>query len=392
MYTLAEEINRIGLSAKCICYEKRKADVIIPNSLGTSITFIAEDGIPEINEHDIVIYSDMVSDNPLHANRVVRYLLNRPTVFTSKPIEYGQTDYLVAYSGLISEWLPKLYLLNDDREDIQKYISIQKQNLVSYYFGKVNKSKLRENLLKINKMHHDFSEMRIITRHNPQTKDGLFSLIAKSSLLVSFDPLTNLNYEAALLGTPVLLVDDAYNTRGSEFSHGVIYDYKDYVSCRFQRKNYFFDYSKRIADQIEDVMHFVNDVENHFNKINNNADYVNQRSYVIAQQRQCDKLFLKARSFINPTSYWEIDDLPIFLRVGLEGYGWKSVYHSICLLLHYIHNILNRYRHLMYNRYRWLINSLKKKLQRDPKMYNAIMKAYYILNCTKWPKAFRKYK
>ena len=47
--------------------------------------------------------------------------------------------------------------------------------------------------------------IRLITRAYPSTRKGLISLLADSRGLISFDPLTNLNLEAANLGLPVYL-------------------------------------------------------------------------------------------------------------------------------------------------------------------------------------------
>lgn len=47
--------------------------------------------------------------------------------------------------------------------------------------------------------------IRIITRAYPSTRQGLISLLADSRGLISLDPLTNLNLEAANLGLPVYL-------------------------------------------------------------------------------------------------------------------------------------------------------------------------------------------
>jgi hypothetical protein len=48
-------------------------------------------------------------------------------------------------------------------------------------------------------------DIRLITRAHPSTRQELISLMADSRGLISFDPLTNLNLEAANLGVPVYL-------------------------------------------------------------------------------------------------------------------------------------------------------------------------------------------
>jgi O-antigen biosynthesis protein len=48
----------------------------------------------------IVIYPDIVAGNPLHAKRIVRYLLNRPGYFTGVGAEtYGEGDFFLHYAN-----------------------------------------------------------------------------------------------------------------------------------------------------------------------------------------------------------------------------------------------------------------------------------------------------
>ncbi|MGC4073215.1 MAG: hypothetical protein QM760_12000 [Nibricoccus sp.] len=46
----------------------------------------------------------------------------------------------------------------------------------------------------------------------------MFDLLRRARLLVSFDPLTNLSYEATLCGTPSFIADNYMNLRYTDFN------------------------------------------------------------------------------------------------------------------------------------------------------------------------------
>ena len=102
MYNLIRILNRNGISAKALCYEDERYDYEIPEDIKPY--YISKAALPKkIEDKDIVIYSDVISDNPLGAKRVIRWLMNKPCFLTGKKINYGPKDVLVAYSKLVSE-------------------------------------------------------------------------------------------------------------------------------------------------------------------------------------------------------------------------------------------------------------------------------------------------
>ena len=117
LYTLSELIRKHGHTSKVICYEKEREDydTLMPARYkeNNDVFFTI---IGELNDDDIVIYPETISDNPLNSKNVVRYLLNRPMYLSGESIEYGSRDYLMAYSLRVDSNLPQLFILNDDRE------------------------------------------------------------------------------------------------------------------------------------------------------------------------------------------------------------------------------------------------------------------------------------
>ena len=209
IYSLVELLNKTGFEARVLCYESRRYDFKIPESIDGYVVYLDESRISP-SDTDIVVYSDTIHDNPLNAVRVVRYLLNRPAVLTGRQIECMDTDYIAVYSKSIDPQLPQLFIMNDDREEILSSKAKEKRNTVCLYFGKVDRKELKKKVQSIRYILKKYKKVEIITRTHPDSREKLFDKIARSRLLISFDPLTNLCYEATLLGTPVLLADTSF--------------------------------------------------------------------------------------------------------------------------------------------------------------------------------------
>jgi len=316
LYTLAAEISRLGREARCLCFSPRPA-FRLPSELEAITQYLDEGEKPDISDEDIVVYSDSEKGNPLGAKRVVRYLLNKPGVLTGALVDYGPSDYIVEYSPLVGIHFPKLFLLNDDRELIDRWAGSRREDSVAFYFGKIEKKNRSKFWRIIARVRKDFSGHYLITRRYPRDRDELFSILSKVSLLVSLDPLTNLNYEAALLGTPVLLLNDSYNTEGTEFAEGIFFEYdgKRFIPrsgvdvASFRRK---------LESQGAAVSSFLADAEEHFTKIETSIEASHEHARKVRQKVEADMMELGAgRKFANCTN---IDDVPLLDRMAIERF------------------------------------------------------------------------
>lgn len=322
LYTLAAEINRAGRAAKCLCYEKRRPEETVPAEYAKDTIYLDEPGKPEIQKDDIAIYSEVCSGNPLEARHVVRYLMNKPGVLTGVPIQYGATDRIIAYSSLISDWLPRLYLLNDDRKALESHFSSEteeKEDLVVFYFGKIQKRHRVQDYPMIRRIRKDFARNEVFTRHYPAMKDRFFSTLARASLVVSLDPLTNLHYEAALLGTPVLILNDLFGTEGTEFSDGMIYRYSR-TRSGIQRRKCFDEYCSRLESQPKKVVDFLRETEDHFQTMARSRAAMDENVRTHERQRQDDAAAQgkkKVKALFKNCAY--PNDIPFLYRLALEG-------------------------------------------------------------------------
>lgn len=315
--------------------------------------YIFKEHMPQLNSNDIVVYTDTVSGNPLGAKNVVRYMMNKPMVLTGEEIKFSGTDFLLAYSYLIDRDLPQLYLLKDDEDLISsvRNKSCKSKDDVAIYFGKVRYDLLKKNFNNIIKLLEKYKNFNVITRSYPANRSDTLSLVAQSDLLISFDPLTNLNYEATLLGTPVLLVDNAYNLDkgfnidfwGFAFSQDEIeHARKDIDKAWPQYKEYLANQNiKLYAAYKEWCEHFANSdcayIDNNMVKVNEYSAKVRQ-DFLSMDKIQYENI-LRNR------------DLPPYIRKALgikaeQDFNIKDLLRGILLRLHLL-SIAKKIKHLI---------------------------------------------
>ena len=146
-YALVNQLSEAGFSAYAVCWEPETHKNCLPEKY-KKITYEFNDfihGKIALHKNDIVIYPEIITDNPLQAKNVVRYLLNRPWFLSNQSIQYSDTDLLIAYSKLVDKDLPQMFLFLDERELFTKIREehTKTQKTVSIYFGKVNLYELK---------------------------------------------------------------------------------------------------------------------------------------------------------------------------------------------------------------------------------------------------------
>ena len=154
----------------------------------------------------------------LPCQRRVWYLMNRPWVLTGFPAQYCPEDAVIAYSGLISTTHATVFFnrkftdfdpLSPDHREVIKH----KKSLVLVYIGKSRMTGLTSRIRRI--IMEKGATIIGIHRYYPASRAQLYTLLRQARMLISFDPLTNLNYEATLCGTPCYIAD---NYMGLDFT------------------------------------------------------------------------------------------------------------------------------------------------------------------------------
>ncbi len=284
LYSLSDLIRQQGYSSKVICYEgdREDYDLLLPTRYKQH-TIAMDDNFKDdfsLSNEDIVVYPETISCNPLKAKNVVRYLLNRPMYLTGRPIQYQDSDYLVAYSLRVDANVPQLFILNDDRDYFYPTDFHNKESLVCIYYGKVTDPVIRNPELK--DLINTFKDKVTITREYPKTRTELGDLLRRSRLLVSLDPISNITYEATLCGTPALIVNDIFGFSNQKFNitlYGIFSNPSRYDESIKDVKFSFNECSTTIEENRKSAGKFVDDAIKHFELMSSDSDQARSSIY-----------------------------------------------------------------------------------------------------------------
>ena len=151
----------------------------------------------------IVIYPEVITNNPLNASKVVRYLLNKEAAIDGKPIEWGINDFPLTYSKLYKDDCDVLFYPIVDLEAVINKNETRQYN--SFYIGKGSKYAVCPPL-------PDCQEITIQT-----AREEYLDILNKSKILFTYDTLTSINLDAALCGAiPYFLLEPATDLKNAE--------------------------------------------------------------------------------------------------------------------------------------------------------------------------------
>lgn len=149
----------------------------------------------------IVIYPEVITNNPLNAKKVVRYLLNKEAAIDGKPIDWGINDFPMAYSKLYKDCNTLFYPI----ADIDTVNRNEPREYNSYYVGKGNKYAVCLAL----------PGCQEITTSTP--REQYIDILNKSKILFTYDTLTSTNLDAALCGAvPYFLLEPPKDLKDAE--------------------------------------------------------------------------------------------------------------------------------------------------------------------------------
>lgn len=175
LHFLCHSLNQIGYESNVFIYEASK---LVNPKFNTPQGYI---------NNSIVIYSEIIINNPLKAEKVVRYMLNKEGILQGRMINWGATDYPLAFSKVYKENCETLFYPNCDLSIF--YCDGRPKIQNSFYVGK---GYLYGNCPKL-----DCFE---ITREHPKSKQELAEALRNSKILFSYDCVSATNTDAALCG------------------------------------------------------------------------------------------------------------------------------------------------------------------------------------------------
>lgn len=257
-YEFVRVLNKNGIPARFICSEGRDPAFPVPDVYLAFTMYETADKLT-LAPDDVAVYPERIPDNPLHAKRVIRWLLNRPYSLTSEGIKYGSRDQIFAYSKFVNPDLPQMFYLPDERELFTEIRENGKHDrkTVTMYFGKTHLDVLKDRKDEIAGILSAYENRQVITRMDPANRRDALRMIADSEMLLSFDPFSNMNFEANILGVPVLIFEDAYGIKDLEFNiplRGFAYSVSELEERKTQVDQVFHDYCTGIENQEKNIV------------------------------------------------------------------------------------------------------------------------------------------
>lgn len=194
MHELVSDVQALGYEARWVSF--------IPSADGQSDAY-DWDAAHGIGDADAVaIYPEIVIGNPLRARHVVRYVLNLPGALREgRTMQEDANDFLLAYSPRFCSnahgMLTKLVLLPEPAHwDADEF---EDRSINATYVGKgrdLNECFLMPDSIEI-------------TRLDPPTREDLYDLLRQVKFFFSWDSVSAINFEAAMLGAVPILMSEA---------------------------------------------------------------------------------------------------------------------------------------------------------------------------------------
>lgn len=137
------------------------------------------------NPQEIMIYPEIIRDNPQNSKRVVRWLLNKATF---------RKDLCYAWEIGIGNYP----LLTTNIVEMDLWVPSKKTNKVAYWVGK---GEFNSNLIPKNAVE--------ISKEKFPKRKQLAKFISSLDYLISFDTFSAVNLESVVCGTPVLIYNSS---------------------------------------------------------------------------------------------------------------------------------------------------------------------------------------
>lgn len=221
LYKLARMFAEAGHTVLATSHNNAQSHkgVLLASNDSKEIPFI---NISKIQFDWIPVFSD--SSLPSFTEQIntrfrIWYLLNNPYAMTGDGCLYRPEDLVVSYSKGFSNLYPSFFFNREQPELLAHWEKAipqsNKKHRIGFYIGKCISNEVPDCVKTLAAKYN--ASIVTLNRVLPEKKEQLWRLISSFRLLVSTDPVTNLNYESTLLGTPCYVADNYTNTDYSSY-------------------------------------------------------------------------------------------------------------------------------------------------------------------------------
>jgi hypothetical protein len=207
LHLLCDAINQKGGSAWLVFSNPSLKDSGINHKLNTPI--LTRRILKKHQRQSLipsVVYTETIAGNPLHANRVIRWLLNYPGNLGGKT-EFSDKEWVISYSGKISKTYKLssdvLYLPIVDPSELPKGLS-KSPGLNVVYAGKyrafVGKPEIPEHLSYV-EIYRDGKKR--------QPRKEVLDLLGRAEVLYLWEN-SSIAVEAMLMNTPCMFIENSF--------------------------------------------------------------------------------------------------------------------------------------------------------------------------------------
>lgn len=211
--------------------------------LGHDSRVMEWENLTNYDSESIVIYPEVVIDNPLGASRVVRYFMHMDSYITGNKVQSSSNDFILAWTSLYypnAHSLLSKYFINNEFNDINTK-PVLDRSLDCTWFHKA-------------RYHQGYEVVPgtiSIGANGALSKQGLADLLRQTRILYTYDILSNLVYEAIFCG--VLVVPLSWKPFSPEQIKG--YNELEFPYVTIQDNNIIIpmDYSQQRQDFINRV-------------------------------------------------------------------------------------------------------------------------------------------
>ena len=146
--------------------------------------------INQISDDDIVIYPEIIANNPLNQKNIVRYFLNKNGYITGKLINISPNEFNLSFSDIYLENADhKLFYPGIDLDSYPAEISLQDKwlTLAVQYFGKGPK-------------YHQCENIPGTLGLDSKERNEYELLLRRAPFLFTYDPMSGVNIDAVMYG------------------------------------------------------------------------------------------------------------------------------------------------------------------------------------------------